>query len=590
MRRRWREGPGRRSSAVMAAITRSLAVALVAVCVASTRAYSQSEVARTVHNLSATGPGTIRAQQAVGVCVFCHIPHNAKPTRALWNHALPGTTYRLYQSSTMKAVVNQPTGSSRLCLSCHDGILALGRLRVKPRNSQGLASMPPINRAMSLGTDLSNDHPVSFVYDSALALSDDELIDPLALPRTAPLDENKQMQCTSCHDPHDNRWGDFLRISPEFGRDCTVCHRLRFWQQSSHATSPDTWHGGGPPPWPAKGYPTMAENACLSCHRVHGAAHGPWLLAQPREAENCTICHDGSMAPQNIQAEFLKPSRHPIQASQWTHGPAEDPLTMPRHVTCVDCHNPHAASAATASGLGARESSAVLPGPLRGVNGVTIAGAPIKEASFEYQICLKCHGLKEPIIPGIVRHGLTRNIRVLIKPSNPSYHPIAAPGKNPRITGLLPPYNASSTLTCSDCHNNDQWTPGGTAPRGPHGSRFAPILAREYQTEDPSPESYSAYALCYQCHDRATLLFTVGGFPHKEHVVDQHTSCAVCHDPHGSTQNLHLISFMLRTEQGSPVVKPSRSGRLQYIADPARPGHGTCYLSCHNVDHDPKSY
>lgn len=590
MRSRQQPECERRGRTLTALMARSLVAALVAVCAASASAAAQTQVARTVHNLSATGPGTVRAQEPVGACVFCHTPHNARPSRGLWNHDLPGVTYTPYQSSTMKAVVNQPTGSSRLCLSCHDGILALGKVRVKPHNDLGLTSMGPINRAMSLGTDLSNDHPISFLYDSALALNDGELVDPMALPKTAPLDENQQMQCTSCHDPHDNRWGDFLRVSPQFGEDCTVCHRLNYWPQSSHATSSATWRGGGPPPWPANGYPTMAENACLSCHRVHGAAHGPRLLAQPLEADNCLICHNGTMAAPNIQAELLKPSSHPVLASNWVHDPAEDPLTMPPHVTCVDCHNPHAASAATASRFGAQGSSVITRGPLQGVSGVTISGVPVKEASFEYEICLKCHGLKEPVAPGITRQDLTRNIRLLIQPGDASYHPIAAAGKDTRITGLVPPYTTSSILTCTDCHNNDQWTPGGTAPRGPHGSRFEPILAMEYQTVDPSPESYSAYALCYKCHDRGSLLFNAGGFPHKQHVVDQQTSCAVCHDAHGSVRNPYLINFMTIAKEGNPVVRPSSSGRLEFDPDPTQPGHGKCYLTCHGQDHNPLSY
>jgi len=34
-----------------------------------------------------------------------------------------------------KATLNQPTGASRLCLSCHDGLLALGNQVVKPSSS-----------------------------------------------------------------------------------------------------------------------------------------------------------------------------------------------------------------------------------------------------------------------------------------------------------------------------------------------------------------------------------------------------------------------------------------------------------------------
>jgi len=44
----------------------------------------------------------------------------------LWNHQMSSVTnYIVYTSPTLKAVVGQPDGSSRLCLSCHDGTVAL---------------------------------------------------------------------------------------------------------------------------------------------------------------------------------------------------------------------------------------------------------------------------------------------------------------------------------------------------------------------------------------------------------------------------------------------------------------------------------
>jgi predicted CXXCH cytochrome family protein len=120
---------------------------------------------------------------------------------------------------------------------------------------------------------------------------------------------------------------------------------LQYWPLSSHATSNARWKGGAGGPWLPDAYTTVAENACLNCHRPHAAAHPEWLMAQVQEQANCTICHDGTMVQQNIAQQFLEPSRHPIESRQWTHTPKEDPLTMPRHVTCVDCHNPHAAGA-----------------------------------------------------------------------------------------------------------------------------------------------------------------------------------------------------------------------------------------------------
>ncbi len=571
------------------ALGRALPVtaALWIVLLAGGGARAQTQIAHTMHNLSPSGPGQIRENQAAGVCIFCHTPHNARPTRALWNRELPGITYKLYESSTLEAQVTQPTGSSRLCLSCHDGILALGELRVRD-NGVRFATLGQLTGRTSFGVNLSNDHPVSFLYNSALALKTGDLVDPFALPSTAPLEDGR-MQCATCHDPHEDRRANFLRMNSEFGKSCTVCHRQHYWRDSSHATSPATWHGGGQRPWPTDGFKTVAENACLSCHRVHGAAHPERLLAQSIEENNCTICHNSSIAPENIWREFFKPSHHPVTARQWIHDPAEDPVNMPTHVTCVDCHNPHAATVSVES-ASFQSAPIRVPGAIRGVSGITMGGAPIKEAAFEYEICFKCHGMREPSTPGILRREITRNIRLKVNPGNPSYHPIAAPGKSPSLLGLMVPYTASSVISCIDCHNSDQWTPGGRAPRGPHGSRFEPILQMEYETVDPSPESYSSYALCYKCHDRSALLFRFGGFPHKQHVVDQHTSCAVCHDAHGSRQNAHLINFMTLGVVGNVVVRPSRSGRLDYVPDLARPGHGRCYLSCHGVNHNPQSY
>ncbi len=566
------------------ALARQLALGFAMVLLAAASADAQTQIAHTVHNLTAPRPGAAGESQTVGICVFCHVPHNAATTLALWNRREPATTYKIYESSTLKANVTQPTGSSRLCLSCHDGILALSDVRVVP-GGQRVTAMGPLTGSASLGIDLSADHPISFIYNSALALKAGDLVDPIALPHTAPLDGTSQLQCASCHDPHEDRRPNFLRIDSRAGADCIVCHRQRDWSASSHATRAQSWSRGGEKPWPNDGYPTMAENACMSCHRVHAAPHPAWLLAQTVEERNCTICHDGSMDRKNLEQEFSKPSRHPVETRQWTHDPAEDPATMPRHVTCVDCHNPHAA---TSSARGTRPP--VLPGALRGVSGVTIGGAPIKEVNFEYEVCLKCHGMTEPTGLGIVRQDMTRNIGRKINPANMSYHPLAGPDRTRRTPGLIAPYNSSSLISCTDCHSNDQWTQGGNAPRGPHGSRFEPILQMEYEAVDPSTESYASYALCYKCHDRSTVLSSFGGFPHQQHVVDQHISCAVCHDPHGSRQSTYLINFMLMSKQGAAVVRPSKSGRLEYVPDPARPGHGKCYMTCHNTEHNPASY
>ena len=91
------------------------------------QAGSQS-IVNTVHNLSVSGPGDVRATSESEICIFCHTPHNSLPSSPLWNKDDPGYTYTLYHSSTVQAVPGQPDGSSILCLSCHDGTTALGNV------------------------------------------------------------------------------------------------------------------------------------------------------------------------------------------------------------------------------------------------------------------------------------------------------------------------------------------------------------------------------------------------------------------------------------------------------------------------------
>ncbi|HYB89895.1 MAG TPA: cytochrome c3 family protein [Candidatus Binataceae bacterium] len=558
----------------------------------STRVGVQGDITNTVHNLTPLGPGKIREKKVQsGVCVYCHTPHDAKPTRGLWNRQMPAVTYKLYESSTMQATLSQPTGTSRLCLSCHDGVIALSKVRVPPKN--GILTLGQLTGNTVLGTDLSGSHPISFVYNNSLAAKAGELAQPSALPRTAPLEDATDLQCSTCHDPHETRWPNFLRTDNRYSAQCTLCHKMTGWTVSSHATSNARWKAGGKNPFPADGYGTVAENACLSCHRPHAAPHPEWLLAQTDEPSNCTICHDGTMAQKNIAQQLLLPSSHPILSKQWNHKPKEDPLSMARHVTCADCHNPHAAGSASKSESSMRAASKITfitSGPLFGVSGVGMSGTYVQQASHEYEICLKCHGIAEPTTPGIVRQDTTRNIRMKIRPTNQSFHPIVTQGKDPTIAGLEAGYTASSIISCIDCHNNDRWTPAGSSPKGPHGSRWAPILAQEYETDDPYLESMSSYALCYTCHNRSTLLFGSGHFPHQKHVVQNQTSCAVCHDPHGSQRSPRLINFMIMSKTGAPVVRRSSSGRLEFDPAPGLGGHGSCYLKCHGVDHNPKKY
>lgn len=549
-----------------------------------------SGIENTRHNLTPLGPGTFKATEPTGACVFCHTPHNSSPSQALWNRPLSVETYTLYTSSTLKATLNQPTGSSRLCLSCHDGTLAMGTLLRPPGYVQ--LTLGKLTGTGVLGTDLSDDHPISFTYNSQLAADRGELVDPIGAPKALHLDVSGQVQCTSCHDPHVER-AQFMRMDPIKGALCTTCHRPTGWPSltpnpiQGHASSTKTWDGTGTNPWPSGGYTTVADNACLNCHRSHAAGHGKGLLAQSGEVANCTVCHSGTVANTNFNfnTEFAKPFRHPIDIDPWTHEPKEDASLMTRHVSCADCHNGHAADASTATVPN-------VAGPLKGVRGIDQSGAPVAVASFQQEVCYKCHGMSSATSTSITRQDNVRNARLQFDPANASFHPVAAVGKNLTIpntsfvSGLGLTY--LSRIGCGSCHNNDEWTSGGTKPAGPHGSNYAPLLERNYNAASVVTESPTEFAMCYKCHDRTTLTVDVAGkFPHAKHLNNSisPTSCATCHDAHGSRTQTRLINFVTLDNLNNPVVTQSGANPISF-----NPAAKSCTLMCHGNDHPPKTY
>ena len=164
------------------------------------------------------------------ICLPCHTPHGADLTvvdAPLWNHAVTQATFIPYQSSTLRATdLGQPSGRSKLCLSCHDGTVALdsfgGRTGTRFISSQAL-----------IGTNLNAHHPVSFTYNDALATLDPGLFPPSSrasgLGSTVQRDLlfNNKVECSSCHDVH-NRLGlaGLLVKSNQGSALCLTCHNM----------------------------------------------------------------------------------------------------------------------------------------------------------------------------------------------------------------------------------------------------------------------------------------------------------------------------------------------------------------------------
>lgn len=158
------------------------------------------------------------------LCVVCHTPHSGTTNAEapLWNHALTTATFTMYTSSTLDATMppdgQMPDGISKLCLSCHDGVTGI-------LDYGGDTNTPPMVGLPAIGLDgLTNDHPVSFTFDTALATADGGLYDPASTPAVAALLYTGKVECASCHDVHDDTNSPFLRMSNANSALCLTCH------------------------------------------------------------------------------------------------------------------------------------------------------------------------------------------------------------------------------------------------------------------------------------------------------------------------------------------------------------------------------
>lgn len=228
-------------------MSRRLVLAYVA-CVAGLlslpAAAQRGDVAGTLHNLSVSGPGPIKAESESEICKFCHVPHNPVAAAPLWGHTLSRVAAYdvppLSRTRARAASAPQPDGASRLCLSCHDGTVALGDIGRRARVTLVGAQKLERGRRGHIGTDLSGSHPISFVLPDDDGLATDEDRGDMGLRPLASIlsegvvhvDAQNKVQCTTCHDPHSDRHYEQGRVPhfwvrPSVSEVCLACHALR---------------------------------------------------------------------------------------------------------------------------------------------------------------------------------------------------------------------------------------------------------------------------------------------------------------------------------------------------------------------------
>lgn len=196
----------------------------------------KSAIVNSAHDLR-TSMGTA----SYSLCNFCHIPHKfasvTAPAEAgplLWNHTLSKvTSYGVYTSDSFAGyatditdlgTVATPTVSN-LCLSCHDGTVAVDSWYSPVRSTQNTLTMP-LDRTVK---DLTQQHPINFTYNAALATAAG-MLTPASTTSVDGAGEiplfNGKMQCATCHDPHNGASGILEQEFPTqtSGSFCTYCH------------------------------------------------------------------------------------------------------------------------------------------------------------------------------------------------------------------------------------------------------------------------------------------------------------------------------------------------------------------------------
>jgi len=500
-----------------------------------------------MHDLSPGSSSPITGARP-GSCTYCHAPHSGLASgKALWNQTLSKQVYSLYTSPTYHQTGAQPVlgADSSLCLSCHDGTVAVGQTIVGGKVST-IGSMYATD---VFGTNLQSSHPFSVV----LPIKDaPDLVESLASngttadPTGAVKLINGNIECTSCHNAHvqakDLIAQYFLAKDSSNGAMCLACHDpnrvvqgqtnpLAGWSTSIHATSNATVQN--------LPYPTLSVNACFSCHTDHNAAGAVELLRGAGD-QDCLNCHSGTsgmtganasnmnplarnmttpapslvgpakaMPSLNVAVEYAKighplsTGKTPLQTQASTRTPGGTLSASPNTPTqsgCTDCHEPHAivAGGALTVAPALRASQNAVWG-VSEKDGVTV----VRPAQYQFQTCLRCHGAKSRKFTDTSKYGYSpvrlasvadpMNMIPQFGASAGSSHPVFRPRSSslPQPSLLPNMLNLNGTtqgramgtqIFCTDCHSSDDNREfGGTGPIGPHGSKWEHILERRYE-------------------------------------------------------------------------------------------------------------
>lgn len=235
------------------------------------------------------------------------------------------------------------------------------------------------------------------------------------------------------------------------------------------------------------------ERFCYKCHSKASESQGStWTASVMKDRYGVASMSATSVA---IYSQMQLPYGHKVGSYSGIHKASRLDETLAyigqsakKHIECTDCHDSHDAGKGTHT-VGTTNGNKVGP-TLSGVQALSVtlpgtlwtaptAGAYswVETATYEYQICLKCHTTGANAALTSWNAGWT-DVALEFNTANRSYHPVVgAVGATKALSTAWMDAGwqnvGTQTMTCSDCHGDSQVTPPAL---GPHGSSIPHVL------------------------------------------------------------------------------------------------------------------
>jgi predicted CXXCH cytochrome family protein len=225
------------------------------------------------HNFAKDSAG-VEATDETRICIFCHTPHNASMDSSLingplWNHQLSDKSFAsakwgtgVYNTPPVSNAVgyvnvltvqpDQPDGTSRMCLSCHDGTIGIGNIvsgSAITMDTSGSSCLDADGSMSSscyaLVNDLSTKHIVSIpmnqalIDNSALSCVDGSQSSQLSFPWGGNNPQSSTVLLRPTLTTYDSKKGvgsgfpnSKYRSGYNYGVQCSTCHDPHYWTTS----------------------------------------------------------------------------------------------------------------------------------------------------------------------------------------------------------------------------------------------------------------------------------------------------------------------------------------------------------------------